>query len=56
VERNHGTHQGRLLKKLRRKGINSYAEANEFLEQEYLAEHNRRFAGQAAAGTIGRKS
>jgi hypothetical protein len=49
VERNHGTHQDRLVKKLRRKGINSYAEANEFLEKEYLAEHNRRFAGEAAA-------
>lgn len=49
VERNHGTHQDRLVKKLRRKGIKSYAEANEFLEKEYLAEHNRRFASEAAA-------
>lgn len=48
VERNHGTHQDRLVKKLRRKGLGSYAAANEYLEQEYLPEHNRRFA-QAAA-------
>jgi transposase len=44
VERNHGTHQDRLVKKLRRQGIRSYAAANAFLEQEYLPEHNRRFA------------
>ena len=44
VERNHGTHQDRLIKKLRRKNICTHAAANEFLEREYLAEHNRRFA------------
>ena len=44
VERNHGTHQDRLIKKMRRKKICTQAEANEFLEREYLAEHNRRFA------------
>jgi len=43
VERNHGTHQDRLIKKLRRKNIGSYAAANEFLEQSYLPEHNRRY-------------
>jgi hypothetical protein len=48
VERNHGTHQDRLVKKLRRKGLGSYAAANEYLEKEYVPEHNRRFA-QAAA-------
>ena len=48
VERNHGTHQDRLVKKLRRKKIQSYAAANEYLESEYLAEHNRRFAVPAA--------
>jgi transposase len=48
VERNHGIHQDRLVKKMRRKGIASYAAANQYLETEYLAEHNRRFA-QAAA-------
>jgi len=44
VERNHGTHQDRLIKKLRRRGISSYDAANQYLEQEYLSEHNRRFA------------
>src|SRR5664280_765831 len=49
VERNHGTHQDRLVKKLRRKKIKTYEEANEFLEQEYLPEHNRRFACEPRA-------
>ncbi len=33
VERNHGTHQDRLIKKLRRKGIASYEAANQYLEE-----------------------
>jgi hypothetical protein len=49
VERNHGTHQDRLVKKLRRKKIQSYEAANEYLESEYLAEHNQRFARAAAS-------
>jgi Helix-turn-helix domain len=48
VERNHGTHQDRLVKKLRRKGLASHATVNEYLEREYLLEHNRRFARAAA--------
>jgi len=36
VERNHGTHQDRLVKKLRRKKIQSYEAANEYLDAEYL--------------------
>ncbi len=44
----HGTHQDRLVKKLRRKRITSHAEANAYLEAEYLPEHNRRFARAAA--------
>ena len=44
VERNHGTHQDRLVKKLRRLGIADAAAANRFLEHTYLPEHNRRFA------------
>jgi hypothetical protein len=48
VERNNGVHQDRLVKKLRRQGIQSYETANEYLEAEYLAEHNRRFAREAA--------
>lgn len=50
VERNHGTHQDRLVKKMRLKKIATYAEANEFLEREYLPEHNRRFAKPPASG------
>jgi hypothetical protein len=37
VERNHGTHQDRLVKKMRLKNIKSPAEANTFLEKEYIA-------------------
>jgi transposase len=50
IERNHGTHQDRLVKKLRRKGITDVEAANAFLEAEYWADHNRRFA-QAPAST-----
>jgi len=48
VERNHGIHQDRLIKKLRRKGIANYEAANQYLQNEYLAQHNRRFARAAA--------
>jgi transposase len=48
VERVHGTHQDRLVRKLRRKGITTHAEANAYLEAGYLPEHNRRFARVAA--------
>jgi hypothetical protein len=48
VERVHGTHQDRLVKKLRRKGMVSHEAANVYLQSEYLAEHNRRFARAAA--------
>jgi len=48
VERIHGVHQDRLIKKLRRKGIDRYEAANQYLEQAYLPEHNRRFARPAA--------
>ena len=44
IERNHGTHQDRLVKKLRRLGIADAAAANGFLEDTSWAEHNRRFA------------
>jgi hypothetical protein len=49
VERNHGTHQDRLIKKMRLKQISSLQEGNRFLPT-YLADHNRRFvtAPQAA--------
>jgi hypothetical protein len=48
VERVHGTRQDRLVKKLRRKGIVSHPAANVYLRNEYLPEHNRRFACAAA--------
>jgi Helix-turn-helix domain len=48
VERMHGVHQDRLIKKLRRKKIDSHGAANEYLQKEYLPEHNRRFARPAA--------
>jgi hypothetical protein len=48
VERAHGTHQDRLVKKLRLREIASYAEANRFLEEGYIVEHNRRYARPAA--------
>jgi transposase len=44
IERHHGTHQDRLVKKLRRQGIAEVVAANAFLEAEYWADHNRRFA------------
>jgi hypothetical protein len=44
VERNHGTHQDRLVKKLRRKKIATHEAVNQYLEQEYCDDHNRRFA------------
>ncbi len=48
VERIHGTHQDRLVKKLRRRQITSHEHANVYLERDYLPEHNRRFARAAA--------
>jgi hypothetical protein len=49
VERNHGTHQDRLIKKLRRNNISSYEAANQFLTDIYLAEHNQRYCRAAAS-------
>ena len=49
VERAHGTHQDRLVKKLRLAGIGDYEAANRFLEEQYLAAHNRRYARPAAS-------
>ena len=48
VERNHGTHQDRLIKKMRWKKIGTHEEANEYLQREYLAEHNGGFRRAAA--------
>jgi hypothetical protein len=48
VERIHGVHQDRLVKKLRRKQSSNHEHANVYLAREYLPEHNRRFARAAA--------
>ena len=49
IERHHGTHQDRLVKKLRRRGISDLATANHFLATAYGADHNARFAQWPAA-------
>lgn len=49
IERNHGTHQDRLVKKLRRRGIADVAAANQFVATEYWADHNARFAQPPAS-------
>ena len=49
MERHHGTHQDRLIKKMRLRGIVEYEAANRYLDEEYLAEHNERFACEPAA-------
>lgn len=48
VERAHGTHQDRLVKKLRLKGISDLQMANEYLRQHYINAHNARFSVRAA--------
>ena len=48
VERGNGTHQDRLIKKMGRQKIRTHAEANRFLQDGYLADHNLRFAREAA--------
>ena len=49
IERGHSTHQDRMVKKMRLAGSVSYDEANRYLDEHYLAEHNRRYARSAAA-------
>jgi len=44
VERGNRTQQDRLIKALRRNTISTIAEANQYLDAEYLCEHNERFA------------
>lgn len=44
VERGFDTHQDRLVKELRLRGISSMGEANEYLWKSYIPEHNRRYA------------
>lgn len=44
IERNHGTNQDRLVKKLRRAGIADVDAANAYLGTTYLPAHNAQFA------------
>jgi transposase len=44
VERGHGTHQDRLIKKMRLKKIATYEKANAFLAGGYLQQHNHKYA------------
>lgn len=44
VERGNGTHQDRLVKKMGRKKIHTHEAAHQFLQEEYLAQHNARYA------------
>ena len=50
VERHHGTHQDRLIKKMRLKGIADYEAANRYVDEEYLDEHNAKFVYEPSAG------
>ena len=48
MERGNGTPQDRLIKKMGRQKIGTHEVANEFLQTEYLADHNARFAREPA--------
>jgi len=48
VERGNGTHQDRLIKKMGRKKIRTHEAGNRFLQEEYLTQHNARFAREPA--------
>lgn len=47
VERGHGTHQDRLIKKMRLKKIATYEQANAYLAGGYLVQHNAKYAVSA---------
>ena len=49
VERNHGTHQDRLVKKLRRLALADDVAVNHYLTTTYWPAHNARFAQAPAA-------
>jgi len=48
VERSNKTHQDRLIKELRLANISTIPEANEFIQNVYLPQHNKLFAVPAA--------
>lgn len=56
VERMHGTHQDRLVKKLRLAGIASYDRANRYLAEHYIAAHNQRYARVVEAADYHRRT
>ncbi len=51
VERGFGTHQDRLVKELRLRGIATKEAANRYLWDEYIPEHNARYAVDPASST-----
>ncbi|GHU27163.1 hypothetical protein FACS1894152_3350 [Bacilli bacterium] len=46
IERSNQTHQDRLVKKMRPEGITTLEKANEYIKNEYMDEHNGKFAEQ----------
>jgi hypothetical protein len=52
VERGNKTHQGRLIKLMRLKNITNIEEANKYLEEEYVKEHNEKFASKVTNNEI----
>jgi hypothetical protein len=44
IERNHGTNQDRLIKKMRLEDISDYQSANDYMEKDYFPAHDLRFA------------
>ena len=51
VERGFGTHQDRLVKELRLRGISTMAAANLYLWEHYIPQHNARYAVSPAENT-----
>jgi len=51
VERGFLTHQDRLVKELRLRGISNIPDANRYLWREHIPDHNRRFAVEPASST-----
>ncbi len=51
VERSNQTHQDRLTKEMRLRGISTIDEANKFLKDFYIDQHNTKFAKEAAEST-----
>jgi len=49
VERSNKTHQDRLIKAMRQRGISTTGRANDFIENVYTVRHNQRFA---STGTL----